>query len=266
MSRVRQLPTQIFHGVFVIRRALMYVAMVGVIGSYPVLFSSEIRAVEANATRCQYEQLKAGDPDGILKRYCGRQIAQIMGWEGAEWLERPERKTEEGLDRLIDLLRLKPGMKIGDIGAGTGRLSELMLTKVKPDGQVWAVDIQAEMVRHLNARAKQFGKNQLLVSQSSATEPNIPAETLDLAVMVDVYHELEFPREFLQNLMKSVKPGGQIIFVEYRAKDKSVPIKALHTMTVEQVRKEAQDIGMLFERSDSSLPWQHVVVFRTPQR
>jgi SAM-dependent methyltransferase len=120
------------------------------------------------------------------------------------------------------------------------------------------------MVRHLNARAKQFGKNQLVVSQSSATEPNIPPATLDAAVMVDVYHELEFPREFLQNLMKSVKPGGQIIFVEYRANDKAVPIKSLHTMTVEQVRKEAQDIGLLFERSDSSLPWQHVVVFRTP--
>jgi ubiquinone/menaquinone biosynthesis C-methylase UbiE len=155
-------------------------------------------------------------------------------------------------------------MKIGDIGAGTGRLSELMLNRVRPDGQVWAVDIQAEMVRHLHARAKQFGKNQLQVSQSSATEPNIPPATLDVAIMVDVYHELEFPREFLHNLMKSVKPGGQIIFVEYRAKDKAVPIKALHTMTIEQVRKEAEDVGLLFERSDSSLPWQHVVVFRTP--
>jgi len=231
---------------------------------YLSLFPSDAQPVEVGNNRCQYEQLKSGHPDGILKGYCGRQIAQIMGWEGAQWLERPERKTEEGLDKLINLLRLKPGMTIGDIGAGTGRLSELMLSRVKPNGQVWAVDIQTEMVRHLNARAKQFGKNQLVVSQSSATEPNIPPATLDSAVMVDVYHELEFPREFLQNLMKSVKPGGQIIFVEYRANDKAVPIKALHTMTIEQVRKEAEDIGLLFERSDSSLPWQHVVVFRKP--
>jgi len=231
---------------------------------YLSLFTSDAQPVEVGNNRCQYEQLKSGHPDGILKRYCGRQIAQIMGWEGAQWLERPERKTEEGLDKLIDLLRLKPGMKIGDIGAGTGRLSELMLNRVRPNGQVWAVDIQAEMVRHLNARAKQFGKNQLVVGQSSATEPNIAPATLDAAVMVDVYHELKFPREFLQNLMKSVKPGGQIIFVEYRANDKAVPIKTLHTMTIEQVRKEAEDIGLLFERSDSSLPWQHVVVFRKP--
>jgi precorrin-6B methylase 2 len=248
----------------VISRASIYLVMAAAIGLHLGLFTSETGAVEANATRCQYEQLNSGHPDGILKRYCGRQIAQIMGWEGAQWLERPERKTEEGLDKLIDLLRLKPGMKIGDIGAGTGRLSELMLNRVRPDGQVWAVDIQAEMVRHLHSRAKQFGKNQLLVSQSSAIEPNIPPATLDAAIMVDVYHELEFPREFLHNLMKSVKRGGQIIFVEYRANDKAVPIKALHTMTIEQVRKEAEDVGLLFERSDSSLPWQHVVVFRTP--
>lgn len=228
------------------------------------LFASEAQAVDTDSNRCQYEQLKSGHPDGILKRYCGRQIAQIMGWQGAEWLERPERKSEEGLDQLIDLLQLKQGMKVGDIGAGTGRLSALMLNRVKPDGQVWAVDVQPEMVSHLNSRSKLLGKNHLLVSQSSSTAPNIPNATLDLAIMVDVYHELEFPKEFLQSLIKSVKPGGQVIFVEYRANDKSVPIKALHTMTVAQVRKEAQDAGLLFERSDSTLPWQHMVIFRTP--
>jgi len=228
------------------------------------VFMVEVHAIDAGNSRCQYEQLKSGHPDGIMKRYCGRQIAQIMGWEGAEWLERPERKTEEGLDQLIDLLQLKPGMKVGDIGAGTGRLSVLMLNRIKPEGQVWAVDIQPEMVNYLSSRAKQFGKNQLMVSQSSSTSPNIPPATLDMAIMVDVYHELEFPREFLQNLMKSVKPGGRVIFVEYRANDKSVPIKTLHTMTVAQVRKEAQDAGLIFERSDSTLPWQHVVAFRLP--
>ena len=122
-------------------------------------FTSEAQAVDTDSNRCQYEQLKSGHPDGILKRYCGRQIAQIMGWQGAEWLERPERKSEEGLDQLIDLLQLKQGMKVGDIGAGTGRLSALMLNRVKPDGQVWAVDVQPEMVSHLNSRSKLLGKN-----------------------------------------------------------------------------------------------------------
>lgn len=229
-----------------------------------LLLTQSIQAGEVGAPQCQYEPMRSGHPDGIQKRYCGRQIAQIMGWQGAEWLERPERKAEEGLDQLIDRLQLKLGMKIGDIGAGTGRLSVLMASRVQPDGQVWAVDLQAEMVGYLQARASKLGKNQLIVALSSATNPNLPAATLDLAIMVDVYHELEYPREFLQNLMKSIKPGGQIVFVEYRSNDKTVPIKPLHTMTVEQVRREAQDIGLLFERADSSLPWQHVVFFRTP--
>ncbi len=226
--------------------------------------TQSIQAGEVSAPQCQYESIRSGHPDGIQKRYCGRQIAQIMGWQGAEWLERPERKTEEGLDQLIDRLQLKPGMKIGDVGAGTGRLSVLMASRVQPDGQVWAVDVQPEMVSYLQARASKLGKHQLVVGLSSTTNPNLPAATLDLAIMVDVYHELEYPREFLQNLMKAVKPGGQIVFVEYRANDKTVPIKPVHTMTIDQVKKEAQDIGLLFERADSSLPWQHVVFFRTP--
>ena len=224
----------------------------------------QAETIEANNSRCRYEQLSAGHPDGILKRYCGRQIARIMGSEGAAWLERPERDTEEGLDQLIDKLQLRPGMKIGDIGAGTGRLSVLMTNRVRPTGQVWAVDIQPEMVAFLKANASKIGKEHLVVALSSATSPNIPPSTLDLAIMVDVYHELEYPREFLQNLMKSVKPGGQIVFVEYRANDRKVPIKPLHTMTVDQVRKEAEDIGLRFDRADSSLPWQHTIFFRTP--
>lgn len=231
-----------------------------------ILFSlnQTVQAGEDRVPQCQYEPIRLGHPDGIQKRYCGRQIARIMGWEGAEWLERPERQSEEGLDQLIDRLGLKPGMKVGDIGAGTGRLSVLMVKRVQPDGQVWAVDVQPEMVSYLHARAAKLGKNQLQVGLSSETSPNLQAATLDLAVMVDVYHELEYPREFLQNLMKSVKPGGQIVFVEYRANDKAVPIKPLHTMTIDQIKREAQDIGLRFERADSSLPWQHVVVFRTP--
>ncbi len=223
-----------------------------------------IQAGEAGVPQCHYELLKSGHADGIQKRYCGRQIARIMGWEGAEWLERPERKTEEGLDQLIDRLALRPGMRVGDIGAGTGRLSVLMAHRIQPDGQVWAVDVQPEMVTYLQTKAAKLGKKQLRVGLSSGTSPNLPAAMLDLAVLVDVYHELEYPREFLQNLMRSVKPGGQIVFVEYRANDKIVPIKPVHTMTVEQVKTEAQDIGLLFERADSSLPWQHVIFFRTP--
>jgi ubiquinone/menaquinone biosynthesis C-methylase UbiE len=221
-------------------------------------------AVSTNM-QCEYVALKTGHPDGILKQYCNRQIAKVMGWQGASWLDRAERESEERTDQLIDILHLKLGMIVGDIGAGTGRLSVLMLDRIKPNGQMWAVDVQAEMVGRLKEIAQKYPKHQFEVKQATAISPNLPSAVLDMAIMVDVYHELEFPREFLEALALSVKPGGSIVFVEYRAGDPKVPIKRLHTMTVAQIKKEASDVGLVFEKMVSDLPWQDVVFFRKPQ-
>jgi len=221
-------------------------------------------AVSTN-TQCEYVALKTGHPDGILKQYCNRQIAKVMGWQGASWLDRAERETEERTYQLIDILNLKPGMIVGDIGAGTGRLSMLMLDRIKPNGQMWTVDVQAEMVGRLKEIAQKYPKHQFEVKQATALTPNLPSAVLDMAIMVDVYHELEFPREFLEALALSVKPGGSIVFVEYRAGDSKVPIKRLHTMTVAQIKKEASDVGLVFEKVVSELPWQDVVFFRKLQ-
>lgn len=215
--------------------------------------------------QCEYVVLKTGHPDGLLKQYCNRQIAKVMGWQGASWLDRAERESEERTDQLIDILNLKPGMIVGDIGAGTGRLSILMHDRIKPQGQMWAVDVQAEMVERLKEIALKYPKNQFYTKQATALSPELPHAILDMAIMVDVYHELEYPREFLEALMLSVKPGGLIVFVEYRAGDPKVPIKRLHTMTVAQLKKEASDGGLVFEKVVSDLPWQDVVFFRKPQ-
>jgi len=231
-----------------------------------VLAPCESRSESASTNaRCEYVALKTGHPDGILKQYCNRQIAKVMGWQGASWLDRAERETEERTDQLIDILNLKPGMIVGDIGAGTGRLSMLMLDRVKPNGQMWAVDVQAEMVGRLKETALQYPKHQFNVRQAAALTPNLQSAILDMAVMVDVYHELEFPREFLEALVLSVKPCGVIVFVEYRAGDPKVPIKRLHTMTVGQIKKEASDVGLVFDKVISDLPWQDVVFFRKSQ-
>jgi precorrin-6B methylase 2 len=213
---------------------------------------------------CEYGKPLNPSPDGIDKTYCSRQIARVMGWQGADWLERPQRIQEERTDILINLLGLKAGVVVGDIGAGTGYFSRQLLSKVLPSGQVWAVDIQPQMVGLLNKVASTFPSGAMRVRQADAKQLNLPAATLDLAIMVDVYHELEFPKEIMESLMSAMKPGGKVVFVEYRANDINVPIKPLHTMSEAQIKREAQAAGLVFESVDSSLPWQYVLMFRRP--
>ena len=200
--------------------------------------------------------------DGIGKRYMGREIAHVMGWQGAAWLEREERGKEERTDLLLKALELKPGMVVADIGAGTGYLSREMAGSVGPSGKVLAVDVQPEMVALLRQAAQQRGVRNMEPSLGSETDVKLPAASVDLAIMVDVYHELSFPYEVLDSIVRALKPGGQLVFVEYRAEDASVPIKALHKMSEAQVRKEADAHSLAWDRTVESLPWQHIIVFR----
>lgn len=212
---------------------------------------------------CTYAPMPNPHPDGIPKSYCDRQISKVMGWQGAPWLERPQRLEEERTDLLIQKLNLNPGMVVGDIGAGTGHISQMMVERIAPNGVVWAVDIQPQMIKMLQKKAEGLPKGRMQIRQSSEKDLNLPERILDVAIMVDVYHELEYPRETLQSLMKAVKKGGKIVFVEYRAFDPDVPIKALHTMSVAQVQKEAEDLGLKYEKAES-LSWQNMITFINP--
>lgn len=212
---------------------------------------------------CNYAPIPNPHPDGIGKSYCDRHISKVMGWQGAPWLERPQRLQEERTDLLIQQLNLKPGMVVGDIGAGTGHIAQMMAEKIGPNGVVWAVDIQPQMIKMLQKKAESLPKGRLQIRQSGEKNLNLPDRILDVAIMVDVYHELEYPRETLQSLMKAVKKGGKIVFVEYRAFDPDVPIKALHTMSVAQVQKEAEDLGLKYEKAES-LSWQNMITFINP--
>lgn len=204
----------------------------------------------------------APSADGIGKRYMEREIAHVMGWQGAAWLEREEREQEERTDLLIQALDLQPGMVVADIGAGSGYLSRRLARAVAPAGKVLAVDVQPEMVAMLRRAARQEGLHNIEPSLGMETDVRLAAGSVDLAVMVDVYHELSFPHEVLASIVKALKPGGRVVFVEYRAEDARVPIKGLHRMSEAQVRREAEVLPLRWERTDERLPWQHVVVFR----
>ncbi len=206
----------------------------------------------------------AGVPsaDGIGKRYMGREIAQIMGWQGAQWLEREEREKEERTDLLLDALELKPGMVVADIGAGTGYLSRRMARLVAPSGRVLAVDVQPEMVALLRKAAQAEGIRNITPALGTGNDVRLAPGSVDLAIMVDVYHELAAPYETLSSVVQALTPGGQVVFVEYKAEDPSVPIKPLHKMTEKQFRREAETLPLQWVRTDSRLPLQHVVIFK----
>jgi len=224
-----------------------------------LMTTSAALAQFADADR--YNQLPAG-VDGIGKSYLGREISAVMGWQGAAWLERQERYREERTDLLLAALVLKPGMVVADIGAGTGYLSRRMAPAVMPGGKVWAVDVQPEMVSLLQTGAKRSGLAQIEARLSAVDDVKLPASSVDLAVMVDVYHELAYPYEVMASVLKALKPGGRVVFVEYKAEDPRVPIKQLHKMSEAQIKKEAAIFPLDWERTVSTLPWQHVVVFR----
>ncbi|MDQ6680412.1 MAG: methyltransferase domain-containing protein [Pseudomonadota bacterium] len=200
--------------------------------------------------------------DGIGLRYMGREIAHVMGWQGAAWLERAQREQEERTDLLLPELGLAPGMTVAVIGAGTGYVARRMAKLVGPTGVVDAVDVQPEMVRMLSMLAEREKLPQIRPSLGSADDVKLAPASIDVAIMVDVYHELDHPYEVLASIVRALKPGGRVVFVEYRAEDASVPIKPLHKMSVEQVKREAAVLPLVLERVAEPLPWQHIIVFR----
>lgn len=192
----------------------------------------------------------------------GRQIAHVMGFQGAAWLEREEREREERSDLLLRILPLMLGSSVADVGAGTGYYARRFADLVGPTGTVYAIDVQPEMVAMLQAVGKRRGYEHIKPVLGTVLDFTLPAASVDVAIMVDVYHELEFPYEVLDSIVRSDKPGGRVVFVEYRAEDPRVPIKRLHKMSEAQIRLEAEQHPLAWERTANDLPWQHVVIFK----
>jgi SAM-dependent methyltransferase len=209
-----------------------------------------------------YEVRQVHDPDGIGKFYLGREIAHVMGHEGADWLERPEREEEEKPSLLMESLKLRPGGTAADIGAGTGYLSWRLARAVGEKGKVFAVDIQKEMLDLLVRKMADRKITNVEPVLGSITDSRLPPDVVDLVLMVDVYHEFSHPYEMMRSICKALKPGGRVVFVEYRLEDPSVPIKRLHKMSEAQVRKEAELHSLEWVETLKVLPRQHIIVFR----
>ncbi len=205
-------------------------------------------------------QFRNGSADGIGKFYQGREIAHVMGAAGSEWLERDSRNLEENTTAAVQAIEIPVNGVIADIGAGTGYYSFRLAKKV-PHGKVFAVDIQDEMLAQLQQRKKQLKDSVVEIVKGTEKSPNLPDNSVDIALMVDVYHELEHPHEMLQALAKALKPTGKILLIEYRGEDPTVPIKELHKMSVAQTVKELEANGFRLVSKGNFLPIQHFLLF-----
>ena len=191
----------------------------------------------------------------------GRRYAGVMGVGGAPWLERAEREDEEKPRLAVRLLNLRPGMVVADVGAGSGYYSELMSKAVGATGKVYACDIQPGMIQLLKQRVARAKLGNVEPILSAEDDPRLPEEAVDLIMLVDVYHEFDKPQEMLRRLRKALKPGGQLVLLEFRKEDPKVPIREEHKMSVAEVRAELEPEGFVFERVLPDLPWQHILIF-----
>lgn len=191
----------------------------------------------------------------------GRPIAPVMGVNGADWLDREEREREEQPGKAISELNLKPGMYVGDVGAGTGFYSIRIAKIVAPGGAVYANDIQQGMLDRLMANAAAQKVTGIIPVLGTESDPRLPAGKLDLVILVDVYHEFSRPERMLDRIRESLKPDGQLVLLEFRKEDPSIPIRPEHKMSVAEVKAEVTPEGYRFEKTVETLPWQHMLFF-----
>ena len=196
-----------------------------------------------------------------LTHYEGREIAQTMHWKGAEWLLRETRESEEHTTRLLEALAVKPGQVVCDLGCGNGFHTLPLAELVGPEGKVFAVDIQPEMLDMLRVRAAEAQLDNIERVLGTVADPKLPRDSCDLVLLADVYHEISYPEQVLAGIRRALRPEGRVVLVEFRAEDPEVPIKRLHKMSKAQVRKELERNGFRLVEEFDELPWQHVMAF-----
>src|SRR5437762_3692078 len=191
----------------------------------------------------------------------GRRFAPVMGYQGADWLERAERIDEEAPDVAIDLLHVQNGAVVADIGAGSGYMTVRLARRVGAEGTVYANDLQPQMLELLKRRLVRDNITNVILVQGTVDDPKLPAASVDLELMVDVYHELSRPQVMLRHLHEALKPGGRLVLLEYRKEDPSIPIRIEHKMSVAEARMEVEAEGFDLSSVNESLPRQHVLIF-----
>lgn len=247
------------------RRAAAILLLAALLASWrypvPIAFSQAPSSDRAEIQAGAAAETSAETLPPPLKRYKGRKIATVMSYAGADWLIRSQRIEEENPQKMLNSLKLKPGQTVCDLGCGNGYYTLELARRVGPEGKVYGVDIQPEMLRLLEHRAGEKGLENVELILSTPIDPKLPKASIDLILLVDVYHEFSYPEHMLGAMRKSLKPDGRVVLVEFRGEDPTVPILPLHKMTKAQVRRELEPNGYKLVEEFDELPWQHVMFF-----
>jgi len=192
----------------------------------------------------------------------GRTYAGVMSADGAPWLTRPEREEEEQPDRALNEIAIVKGSTVADIGAGSGAITWRLAERVGPAGKVYANDIQPRMLELLRQNMAQRRIANVETVLGAADDPKLPPSSVDLELMIDVYHEFSHPQEMLRHLRDALKPGGRMVLLEYRGEDPAIPILPAHKMTVAMVKAEVEPEGFHLDKTIEALPRQHILIFK----
>lgn len=225
-----------------------------------LLFISCKSTAQKEASKNNVYVYKSGDPSGIGKWYMNREIAHVMGFQGISWLERNDREEEENTSKLIKNMAIQPDDDIADIGAGSG-YHVFKMAPLAKNGTVYAVDIQDEMLAAMKSRKIDENIENVSLIKGSTQSVNLPENSVDKILMVDVYHEFDFPVEMVASMKKALRSDGKIYLIEYRGEDRNVPIKRLHKMTERQAVAEMKAAGFKLQKNIGNLPWQHCMIF-----
>ena len=223
------------------------------------LFCNDISLAQVNNYDEKYT-FREGDYNGIGKWYMGREIAHVMGYQGIGWLERSEREKEENVSKLIQNLGIEPNDIIADIGAGSG-YHVFRMAPLAKKGMVYAVDIQNEMLMAIESKKESTKIRNVKTVLGTEKSIQLPNNSVDKILMVDVYHEFNFPREMIKSIKNALKANGKLFLIEYRGEDPKVPIKEIHKMTEKQAGREMEAAGFTLRENINNLPWQHCMVF-----
>lgn len=226
-----------------------------------ISFNTIIFSCQAQSTKTDPYSFVTPSRDGTGKVYLGREISQVMGFAGKAWLERAEREREEGIAAALGNLPINSNSVVADIGAGSGYYT-FRISPLVAEGKVYAVDIQDDAVDYIKQRSEELHIKNVTPVKGSEKSPNLPEGAVDLVIMIDVYHELSYPKEMLSAIYTSLKPDGKILLLEYRGEDPTISIKPLHKMTEKQTKKELKANGFEMVKNGSFLPIQHYMIFK----